>query len=604
MTAHPSSEQLLAWLDGELPFLRRTLVDRHIRACPQCRRQVASLESTIGSLRQLMLDQDRPARLQVDRARWRFRQAVAAEKASRASSRRRLPLWLAAAASLLVVSALAVRFYPTPARPPQPALASLVQAETAGFSSSVREERFELTLSSPSAPPVSRRFRLWSAPARRSFALRASDLDGSLRFAAFTAENDPKPSTAPGALFAAVSASSNLAQLETAFWQWLRNQLWEPVSLAREAATFANSTGATLTVNQNGGSTLWRITQPGALHSTLSLELGSDRLPRSIEIAWGDGPARRTLRVTRLERIEYSSYHAAAPFFRPDPTPAPAIRQLPRPSPSLADSIPAEPPTPAALRAAEVQALSVLHRLRLCSTDEVHVRLTPHSIEVAALLPSTDRAAQLRLLLEDLPAHRLIALRLLSSPPPPALTPARSPHNEETVTSSPAPGEKWLATRVPGSRLTLLDSMNRLVQGALALSSDGWALRHLADRFPAAAEADLPPAERRLLQAMLHDHSLALQQHCTTLRRLLGQPPASTPEPPLDPSLPWQPAALELQSLAESSSAALLRLFASSGSTSSPSATGFELDLTSQRLTLASSAALRLQREALAASVR
>ena len=96
---HPPAAQLLAWLDGELPFLRRMRVDRHMRECAQCRASVAGLEATIGSVRQLLLEADGKDALEVAHARWQFRQA-AADLESKPAARRRLPLYAVAAAGL------------------------------------------------------------------------------------------------------------------------------------------------------------------------------------------------------------------------------------------------------------------------------------------------------------------------------------------------------------------------------------------------------------------------------------------------------------------------------------------------------------------------
>jgi anti-sigma factor RsiW len=587
---HPAVEQLVAWLDGELPFLRRSRVDRHVRECRECRDRVAGLEATVGAVRQSILRDESQDKVEIARARWRFREAVRElEPQSSPSRRTALLATLAVAAGVLV----AVWFANPRQQPPrtnEPASLARVQwAENAGYASAIREERFQAEIAAPGRLPARREVRIWSAPQRKEFAARVSDLSGSVQFAVYASADRPEMVYSPGKglatvsnpgkripLLRAVENAGDLKTLESAFWTWVRHQVWEPVSLARETAEFASLEGVRLTVERRGATIVWRAERGDAQSTTMLLEVGPDGLPRSMDLWWGKAEQRRTIRISRLGRLNYPDFHTAAAHFRPDapvrtPILPPVTAELPAPSALV--PVEEQPPDPVALRAAEVQAFGLLHRLRLCVSDEVRVARGERAVEVSGIVVNEDRRSQLLLLFGGLPTGRLLRLDLRIAPDTAAarLSEAASFRSRKT---EPAPGEKWLRERLhvgdAATHREVLDAMNRLVQGALAISADGWALRLLAEHFPEGLERDLPEQERRLLRSMAEDHAIAVQAQISSVTGALGYPAAGLTGAAESVATPWQSVATRLQVSAEKSSATLLRFFAAGGADVAP----------------------------------
>ena len=613
---HPAVEQLVAWLDGELPFLRRSLIDRHVRDCGECRERVAGLEATVGAVRQSILRDEAQDRVEIACARWRFREAVRElEPQSSPGRRTALLATLAVAAGVLVAVWFAnPRRQAPPANQPA-ALARLESAENAGYGSAVREERFQAEIAVPGRGPARREVRIWSAPQRKEFAARVSDSAGNVRFAVYASANRPELVYSPGkglaavgkpgrriSLLRAVENAADLETLESAFWTWVRRQVWEPVSLARETAEFASLEGVRLSVERRGGATMWRAQRGDAQATTIQLEVGPDGAPRSMDLWWGPAEQRRTIRISRMGRLNYPDFQAAAVYFRPE-SPAQA-RLLPPvtidpPAPPVLPPVEEPLPDPAALRAAKVQAFGLLHRLRLCVSDEVRVVQGERAVEVSGIVANEDRRSQLLVLFGGLPDSRLLRLDLRIAPDGAS---ARLPEVAGIRSGKivPAPGEKWLRERLhvgdAATHRELLDAMNRLVQGALAISSDGWALRLLAEHFPEGFERDLPEPERRLLRRIAEDHAIALQSQIASVTGALGYPATAwtgTVEPA---ATPWQSVAARLQASAEKSSSTLLRFFAAGGEVAAPAvltaseASALEADL---RLLAGSTGSLR-----------
>jgi hypothetical protein len=559
VNAHPSAEQLVAWLDGELPFLRRSRVDRHVRECRECRDRVAGFEATVAATRQLLLAAGERDRIDTARARWKFRESLV-EFEPRATPRRIAPLWacLAATVALAAVLITGLRHTPPVASPvdDRTSLAGIESIETAGYRSAVREERFDVELTGNAArPPLRREFRVWSAPARSAYAVRGTDRSGVVRLALYA--TDGKPGRLP--LYQAIGeANGDLDRLEAAFWSWVQRQVWEPVSLAREVEEFSSHDGVQLKVERRGDTAVWHAEQRQGRRAAMRLETGPGGMPHAMEISWGS----RTVRITRVGRTDYPSFDAVAAHFRPDAPHRSAIQ----PAAPAITSPEIEPAAPSAveLRAAEVEALGVLHRLHLCVSDEIRAIRSARQVGISGIVPTGDRRAQLLLLFDALPGKNRFQYDLRIAPEPPSDSSPPSPAT--TMRKSklhPAPGEKWLGERLhldgAGSHRELLGAMNRLVEEAVDLSSHGWALRHLAERFPAGFEQDLPAEARQLLHTMAEDHAIAIQSQISSIQTVFG---GRTEASAGVPAGSWQEVGLELHRMAEKSSAALLALFA------------------------------------------
>jgi hypothetical protein len=306
-------EELVAWLDGEMPLLRRIRTDRHVRDCEACLGRIAELEHALQSARQEALAAAPADRVEIDRARWEFRERVDEIESSQAGHRLRAPIWAGAALVAGVVLAALLQRTPAPLNPPVQSealtLATLETAETAGFESAVREDRFTVEIGSER-----REWRVWSAPRSGAYAVRGSDSSGTLRLElVYTRDRGLRPSRQ--ALYHVVAhASADPDAIEAAFWKWVRAQAWRPVSLAREMAEFSSG-GAILQVVRERGMIFWKA-QRGEMQATLAAH--DDGQPRWLELSWGEGVERRVLRVSRQGRRDYADFVSAAAYFIPE----------------------------------------------------------------------------------------------------------------------------------------------------------------------------------------------------------------------------------------------------------------------------------------------
>jgi hypothetical protein len=617
---------LIAWLDGELPFLARTHVDREVRDCRECRSRVADLETTIRLIRQEVLGAGPDERMEIARARWRFRErARELESGLTFRKRYRVPLF-AGVAAVAVAVALAflqhagVRSKPVPRVDARRVLLGVRSAENANFESAVREEHFEVEIGGgQSGPLVRRQWKVWSAPGRSAYAMRGRDVSGALHFALFASRAGQKllyhPETGlrpmhesrhAVALYQAISgAGPDVDSVEAAFWKWVRGQTWKPVSLAGEVADFSSEGGVKLAVaGTTGGLVLRAERTTGGGQMSMTLAIGSDQRPRWVEVSWHIAGEQRTMRISREDRVDYADFITAAAYFRPERSLTDVPGRVSRPRVVIAA---AEVPTSSELPVAEVQAMAVLHRLGLCVTDELQIVRTSNRIQVSGVVTSETLRSQLLALFNGIPAQSLINFRLQTVADVPTGTVLLPAAWTNRPNSGPAPGENWLRAylRVGGAATErdLFDVMNRIVRGAEELSTHGWALRRLAERFPPESEKELPQAEQVLLESMAQDHAGAIQSSTALLRKVLGH--AGEPTETVEirqPAKPWQHVAFALGTAADHARNTLLTLFAASEKPApnlDAGGVGAALDETERNLSSLGEAAGELRRDRL-----
>lgn len=580
---HYEEEALLAWLDGEAGVWLRWRVERHMRRCWSCRKRAAELEETIQALRREGEAETPESRLEVSRAKWRFLEAARAyEESAGAPAEHRdwRGWWLSAAAAAVLV----VGFFAWPGRRPEPvagpAAPGRTQLEAAGakenarFEKAVREDRFEVEFA---AGPrrVSRELQVWSAPAEGLYASRWAEgkqtefalyaaksepeyeytREGGLRTASLRGEQDGAP------LYVTVGASGeDLATLEAGFRTWIRSQVWRPVSLARELGEFESREHASLRLRQDGARASWESeAEWQGERVKLHLELDERQEPVLMRIERG----RLSVTVRRTGRREFVNVSAAGTVFRPEPggvAVPPARVWVPTAEKVPLMEAPRLLPGRDELDLAELQAWDVLHRARLCLTGELEVKREAGAVAVAGVMLGEDRRLQLQALMEAAPMRQWIRLEMAERP---AANGRAAASTGRQARRAPA-GEPWLRKQLRvGSSATereLFDVMNVVVRAAEDLSVNGFALRHLAERFPADREARMSEDERRLLRRIAEDHAIAAETQALVLGRVLtaSDEPAKAAEPA---GQPWQATALELQRAAARTAAEVLSLF-------------------------------------------
>lgn len=192
----------------------------------------------------------------------------------------------------------------------------------------------------------------------------------------------------------------------------------------------------------------------------------------------------------------------------------------------------------AALREVEIQALFALHQLRADLGEQVDLVRRAHEVDVRGVVDGADRLAAIAGVLSQIPHVRLslipadhVGARRLARQPgsgraspstsaPPALGADVQPPLWKFIEAYLRSGEPNTA-EVDGSEH--VRAVNLFVQEmtaeAEAAVAPAWALRRLAERYPAETRGELPESSRLRLQEMTHDHLTAIQTHVAHLKR-------------------------------------------------------------------------------------
>lgn len=221
------------------------------------------------------------------------------------------------------------------------------------------------------------------------------------------------------------------------------------------------------------------------------------------------------------------------------------------------------------LLAAEIQALAALHRSRFCLSSGIAVRRVGSAVEISGLVASQDERDRLAGVLSGIGHADILRVRLSD--------PAESADRiGPAVESAPAgqriasPIEVWLRDGLKvGSRITerqMFNLMNSVVLASESVSTEAWAIRHLAEQFPPDRTRRLSPELSDQLLQMVDDHAIALGNSLQTLQGrlhfLLGtQPERNGNIVAPRPDEPWQSKVLALQQNAEAVVSRLLESF-------------------------------------------
>jgi len=224
------------------------------------------------------------------------------------------------------------------------------------------------------------------------------------------------------------------------------------------------------------------------------------------------------------------------------PAPEPAARH-PEPSlpPATVPSV--EPPSVSGV----LQVLAVLHKLGADLGEQVDVEPQGGKLVVSGVGIPAARQQQIQAALGKLP-NVAVQFAEPGAPPPAAAQPpdtAAAPPAENPAGGIAARVEQQLGGRPQFERFS-----SQMLDWNDAAMARAYALRRLAERFPASAEATFSPEDRRILRQMARENAAALAGLAARMNRTLAPVLAALGGQTAAPSPPaadaWQPVAEDL----------------------------------------------------------
>ncbi len=269
------------------------------------------------------------------------------------------------------------------------------------------------------------------------------------------------------------------------------------------------------------------VPEEGILETSLFIrERDWHAVAQQFEVRSGSGITRHELAELGYEVVPLSRVSAAifGEGFTTIPMAVPATAALPNP--------PAPPPlpTPLQLWSVELRARYALHRLGACTGEPITVTHTPERVEVRGLVETEERKQQLVQQLDGVDGPWLRTdIKTLQEVGESEGSKKETSAQIYTVIGPSAssgilPIESLLATasvKYETEEVTRLS--NDAVSSARALLMEAWALQHLAERYGAAAPEEVDPNECPLLDAMVRDHTHALEEQNSRLLLVLNK---------------------------------------------------------------------------------
>ena len=193
---------------------------------------------------------------------------------------------------------------------------------------------------------------------------------------------------------------------------------------------------------------------------------------------------------------------------------------------------PAEPSLPAAPSEAtasisdELQVMAALHEIGADLGDPVAISRSEGRVLVSGVGVAPERQRAIRAALDAMPRVTV----QFSEPG------AVAPGGQDDTGRAPAPGTAagGVTARLEqqaGGRVELEKISGQILDWSEAAMSRAYALRGLAQRFPAGAEASLTAHDRQVLAAMGREHSGALLNHVKSIREGVGPMLAAVARP-------------------------------------------------------------------------
>ncbi len=463
---HPADDQLLRFVDGELPDAHSAEILNHLRACWQCRSELGEIERTIGECvryRKIVLDHCLPpppapwfdiyARLAAIDESSRRRHLVHRMLESLGATLRNPSRWVPATAIVVLIAFVVEQFRQAPS----------VRAA---------ELLHKAVAAADSRPATPRRIQIRTRAQRLTRVVRS------------------------GSLAKAGAGADSMAGLESLFRA--AHYSWEDPLSAKSFSEWRDQlTDRRDEVTSEGDRYRLRTTTGSGELVEAVLELSSQDL-RAVE---------GTLQFRNRERVEISEL--------PDvPVPNPeASKEAAEAAPVLPPS-PPQPDQPAGLRrrattpGEELQVMAALHRLGADLGDPIDVTGSGDHILVTGMGITPERQQEIR---DELKAMPRVTLRF---PLPSAEAFGRDGPGASSISVRPG-GGPWQAEleKQLGGRAAFEQFSDRVLQLTDAFMSRAHALRRLAERFPSDREAQMTPEQRQLLASLCREHAEALLQN-------------------------------------------------------------------------------------------
>jgi hypothetical protein len=575
---HPTDEELVLWLDGELGARRAAKVRGHLESCWDCRGRREQIESSILAFvnyrKAALADSAElppPARLGFERKL----SQLAEESGSRpwhSYWRGLLAGWRAfqpgravklAAAAAAAVALLLFVFRPFAERPvsAQELLQRAEQAEARQLkqvAAPVIYQKLKISravAAQTPAAPASFIWETWNDTTHRRFRQRVEDRDGS-RFIGLAAAGLNGPRADAPALLNEIEQVMRANRMDAR----------RPLSAASFAAWRAGVAQRQEEVSQTA---LPDGEQALTLTATVPGEVAVNQIIKAelVVRARDWRPVAERLKVQgRGQTLDYELIEAAADvvaldvvkaaiFADPEPAPTP-LAVAPAPAATLAPpTTPAPAPTAlpdaAELTAAEIEARHALHRAKADLGEQLEIVRETTGVVVRGLVETAERKVEVAEALRGLPlvsaelqtadeAARAATRKLAAAPATHAVShpdQSNSAASTEIVINEPTTAtgnalqqrltrhfagrgamsqEEQKAASVKAARWS-----SAAISASEAALAEAWALRRLAERYAPGRAGEMTPTSAGRLDELVRDHARELAAHARRLRGLL-----------------------------------------------------------------------------------
>lgn len=224
----------------------------------------------------------------------------------------------------------------------------------------------------------------------------------------------------------------------------------------------------------------------------------------------------------------------------------PPVALTPAPEATPSPEAPAVPAA-AATVGDELHVVAALHQLGADLGDPIEVSRTGGKVLVSGVGIATQRQQEIQ---DALGSQPRVVVRF-SELPPAAVQPQKGTTADSTVGADIRELQGRIAQQI-GGRVYFDQLAVQVLDRSESMMARAYALRRLAERFPSAKETELGPDDRQILRKLQQEHTAALRQQASEIDRLLR--PVLTPvnggsrEGPVVSSskTAWQPATDDL----------------------------------------------------------
>ena len=466
---HPEESLLLRYLDGEAPARKMRQVKRHLEACWECRTAVEEFERTIGACvhyRKNVLATHLPAPpapwADLSREFDRIDAEVAAQSFSARLTRWLMPTpamrWLLSGAAIV---ALAAGLYYQFHETPSVQAASLLKRAVAAAQ----------------AHP---------APARR--------IQVRTRTAKYILNHGPAV-PAVAAMFEAAHYNFDNPLSAKSFGEW-RNTLPASKDEVRTVADPVDPGKSCFEIKT--------IAAAGELATASLMLRTNDLLPVQGRFEFRD-----------QEWVELTDFTDASATEGGTPATTRLEAPVRRTEPSRSAAVPSGS---SASISEELRVLAALHDLGADLGDPLEVKLADGRVLVSGIGISSERQRQIHEKLDSIPG---VTMQFGSAEAGADVSAGGPP---QTV-AEPASKNTKLESRLEkqlGGRFEFERFSGQMLDWTEAAMSRGYALRALAQRFPAGSEAGLSAPDRQLLDDLIRDHAAQFSAKVDSLHRALA----------------------------------------------------------------------------------